>query len=142
MSEPMTDEQLNAIEARAETATPGVMTYYEYAKRDIPALIAEVRRLREKCGESVKAGCEFGEYAHEDIETLAGYWNTRPVEDELREKIDALVSLVKAVTQRANYAESAAMNHNNWRLDSNRYNELSEQCLEFRYKCRKLRLKV
>ncbi len=53
----LTDEELAAIEARADAATPGVgfsqswtwgdAVFVAYARTDIPRLVAEVRRLRE-----------------------------------------------------------------------------------------------
>ena len=46
----MTDEQLDAIEARAHVATRGTSPWYDDAvmrsTSDVPALVAEIRRLR------------------------------------------------------------------------------------------------
>lgn len=44
----MTDDELNAIEARAEAGTGSMVTLTRLAYVDIPALVAEVRRLRAK----------------------------------------------------------------------------------------------
>jgi hypothetical protein len=47
----MTDEQLDAIEARAHVALRGTSPWHDDAvmrsTSDVPALVAEVRRLRE-----------------------------------------------------------------------------------------------
>lgn len=82
---PMTEDELAAIEARANAATPGLwnwvwrmldlaepdMMFIERARADVPVLVAEVRRLRAWLVE-VRPGPYDGPYLDEIQELIDG----------------------------------------------------------------------
>ena len=58
----LTNEELAAIEARANVAIrEGWVEQLDASARDIPALLAEVRRLREELSRAIDAGIGMGQ---------------------------------------------------------------------------------
>jgi hypothetical protein len=100
----MTDDELKAIEARAKAGTmdpwlPGALTVTEFiavAKADVPALVAEVRRMRKElareedaCGDTIDARDRAQNMADELAERIVALTVGGDVEDVIGEHTSA-----------------------------------------------------
>jgi hypothetical protein len=78
----MTDEELDRIEARCNAATAGPWKDGEFivaAREDIPALLAEVRRLRAELDDleaAYRRDVARADQAARDSNAEAKYWET------------------------------------------------------------------